>query len=78
MLTSKGTSVELVMDRKIQKIDRKTSAQWYVGLPKKLAECLELSKGEWMAWRILDDNTLSLERVVPRPLEKISYPMRNK
>ncbi len=62
------------MDRKIQRIDRKNSFQWYVGLPKELAECFELSKGEWMVWHILDDHTLALERVVPRSLEKISSP----
>jgi len=47
---------------KVQLIQRKASAQWYVNFPAALAQAMEFSKGETVEWVIQDRDTLSLKR----------------
>lgn len=47
---------------KIQLIQRKQSAQWYINFPAQLAQAMELAKGETVEWTIHDKSHLILSR----------------
>ena len=47
---------------KVQLIQRKTSAQWYVNFPAALAQAMEFTKGEVVEWTVDNKNTLTLRR----------------
>ena len=55
---------------KVQLIQRKASAQWYVNFPAALAQAMEFSKGETVEWVIQDRDTLSLKRTGIGQLKK--------
>ena len=51
---------------KVQLICRKESQQWYVNLPKPVADAMDFIKGEVVEWSIEDRQYLVLKRrVVP-------------
>lgn len=52
---------------KIQIIQRKASAQWYVNFPSAVAQAMEFDKGELVEWLIEDRSQLVLRRTVPVP-----------
>ncbi len=62
---------------RVQVIRRKSSRQWYVGLPSALAEALELEKGELIEWRIEDRRKILLLRSEDPPAGSRTRP-RNK
>ncbi|HEY9154018.1 MAG TPA: hypothetical protein VIM69_02735 [Opitutaceae bacterium] len=47
---------------KVQCIERKDSAQFYINFPTPLAQALEFSKGEVVEWTIHDKGHLILSR----------------
>lgn len=47
---------------RVQLLRRKTSRQWFIGLPAPLAEALELEKGETIEWKIEDKNRITMIR----------------
>jgi len=47
---------------KVQRIQRKTSEQWYVNFPAALAAAMEFNKGEVVEWIVQDKNVLTLRR----------------
>jgi len=53
---------------KVQLICRKESQQWYVNLPKPVADAMNFAKGEIVEWTIEDRRTLILQRRVVPPL----------
>lgn len=61
---------------KVQCIDRKESAQFYINFPAPLAQALEFSKGEMVEWTIHDKGHLILSRqevpADPVPVKKTS------
>ena len=62
---------------RVQVIRRKSSRQWYVGLPSALAEALELEKGELIEWRIEDRKRILLIRSESRPGTSRTRPRNN-
>jgi hypothetical protein len=46
----------------VQLIQRKRSQQWYVNFPAAVANALDFSKGETVAWTVLDRRRLLLVR----------------
>ncbi len=48
---------------KVQLIQRKESAQWYINFPAAVAAALEFEKGEVVEWVIQDKHHLVLKRV---------------
>ena len=62
---------------KVQLICRKESQQWYVNLPKPVADAMNFAKGEIVEWTIEDRRTLILQRrVVPRSAGDAKKPSR--
>jgi len=62
---------------KVQLICRKESQQWYVNLPKAVADAMDFAKGEVVEWTIEDRQHLSLKRrVVPRSAGDAKKPSR--
>lgn len=55
---------------KVQLIQRKASEQWYINFPSALAQAMEFTKGERVAWIIEDKANLILHRdsVPPSPV----------
>jgi hypothetical protein len=47
---------------KVQRINRKTSEQWYINFPSAVAQAMEFSRGETVEWFIEDKETLVLHR----------------
>lgn len=47
---------------KIQMIDRGTSRQYYVTLPRAIAQAMDFKKGEFFEWSVEDKDTLILRR----------------
>ena len=51
---------------KVQLICRKESQQWYVNLPRPVADAMDFAKGEIVEWSFVDRQRLTLtRRVVP-------------
>ena len=62
---------------KVQRICRKESQQWYVNLPKAVADAMNFTKGEVVEWTIEDRQHLTLKRrVVPRSPADAKQPSR--
>ena len=51
---------------KVQLIQRKDSAQWYINFPAALAAAMEFDKGEVVEWVVQDRTTLTLRRTETR------------
>lgn len=47
---------------KVQRINRKTSEQWYVNFPAAVAQAIEFTQGEVVEWIIDDHQNLVLRR----------------
>jgi antitoxin component of MazEF toxin-antitoxin module len=47
---------------RVQLLRRKSSRQWFVGLPAALAEALELERGETIEWKIEDKHRITMIR----------------
>ena len=47
---------------KVQRIERKSSVQWYINLPSAVAQMMDFSKGETVEWSLHDRSTLVLNR----------------
>ena len=56
---------------KVQKVERPTNRSYYLNLPVVLAEALEITKGEEMAWFVEDKNTLLLCRTQSKPPRRL-------
>lgn len=54
--------IEMGYPTKVQCIERKESAQFYINFPTPLAQALEFSKGEMVEWTIHDKGHLILSR----------------
>ncbi len=54
---------------KVQLIQRKDSAQWYINFPSALAQAMEFTRGEVVEWIIEDKAQLVLRRRTPPPTE---------
>ena len=52
---------------KVQLIQRKTSAQWYINFPSAIAQAMEFTRGEQVEWIIEDKGLLALRRPSPPP-----------
>jgi bifunctional DNA-binding transcriptional regulator/antitoxin component of YhaV-PrlF toxin-antitoxin module len=52
---------------KVQLICRKESQQWYVNLPKPVADAMNFAKGEVVEWTIEDRQHLILKRRLVPP-----------
>ena len=64
---------------KVQLIQRKKSAQWYINFPSAVAQMMDFSKGEEVAWSLHDRQTLVLQRpeAPPSALKKTPRSVRN-
>lgn len=52
---------------KVQLIERKDSAQFYINFPAPIAQAMEFAKGEIVEWTIADKKHLILSRTVVPP-----------
>lgn len=64
---------------KVQLIQRKDSAQYYINFPSAVAQMMDLGKGEVVEWSLHDRQTLVLQRpeAPPSPLKKTPRSARN-
>ena len=62
---------------KVQCIERKDSAQYYINVPAPLAQALEFAKGETVEWTVHDKGHLILSRqevpADPVPVKKTKH-----
>jgi len=63
---------------KVQLIQRKDSAQWYINFPAPIARAMEFEKGEVVEWVIGDRHTLSLHRTEKRLAERSAAPKKKR
>ena len=63
---------------KVQLIQRKDSAQWYINFPAPIARAMEFEKGEVVEWVIGDRHTLNLHRTEKRQAEQAAAPKKKR
>lgn len=61
---------------KVQLIQRKQSAQWYINFPSAVAQAMEFQRGETVEWIIEDKAQLVLRRLKP-PASSLKKTKRN-
>ena len=60
---------------KVQLIQRKASAQWYINFPSALAQAMEFARGETVEWIVEHKSLLALRRPsAPPPVLKKTLP----
>lgn len=60
---------------KVQLIQRKASAQWYINFPSALAQAMEFDRGETVEWIVEHKSLLALRRPsAPGPVLKKTLP----
>ena len=63
---------------KVQRIQRKTSEQWYVNFPAALAQAMEFAKGEVVEWVVQDRTTLTLRRTEAQKAKRAEHGAKKK